>query len=102
METVVRGLTYKSYLAYLEMINIGCTFWAHLQNLEKVFQRFQGAHGSFSKKYGTCVTLCARRNNYGPQETEGCMEVANPKEKAWNKELPGPMYLLQVVCLWLR
>jgi hypothetical protein len=44
METVVRGLTYELFLVYHDMIMNGCTFWKHMQNLEKVFQGFQGAH----------------------------------------------------------
>jgi hypothetical protein len=44
METVVKGLTYKLCLLCLDMVMNGCTFWEQLQNLEKVFQRYQGTH----------------------------------------------------------
>jgi hypothetical protein len=44
METVLRGLTYKSCLLYLDIIIvIGHTFQEHLLNLWKVFQWFQEA-----------------------------------------------------------
>jgi hypothetical protein len=44
METVLRGLTYDSYLVYLDdVIVIGCTLQEHLFNLRKVFQRFREA-----------------------------------------------------------
>lgn len=39
LETVLRGLTYKSCLMYRnDMIVTGCTFQEHLLNLRKVFQ----------------------------------------------------------------
>jgi hypothetical protein len=42
METVLRGLTYDSYLMYLTgVIVIGHTFQEHLLNLRKVFEWLQ-------------------------------------------------------------
>jgi hypothetical protein len=42
METVLRGLTYDSYLVYLDdVIVIGRSFHENLTNLRKVFQRFR-------------------------------------------------------------
>jgi hypothetical protein len=44
METILRGLTNKSCLVYLdEVIVISRTFQKHLLNLLRVFQRFQEA-----------------------------------------------------------
>jgi hypothetical protein len=44
IEKVLRGLTYDSYLVYLDdVIVIGRTFQEHLLNLHKVFQRFREA-----------------------------------------------------------
>jgi hypothetical protein len=41
METVLRGLTYKSCLMYLDDVTvIGHTFQEHLLNFQKVFERF--------------------------------------------------------------
>jgi hypothetical protein len=42
METVLRGLSYDSYLVYLDgMIVNGRTFREHLLNFRKVFERFR-------------------------------------------------------------
>jgi hypothetical protein len=40
METILRGLTYKSCLMYLDVIMIDRAFQEHLLNLQKVFQWF--------------------------------------------------------------
>jgi hypothetical protein len=43
METVLRGVTYESYLVYLDVMVFRRTFQEHLLNLRKVFQRFREA-----------------------------------------------------------
>jgi hypothetical protein len=44
METVLRGITYKLCLVYMDdMIVIGLTFQEHQLNLRKVFQLFREA-----------------------------------------------------------
>ena len=45
MESVLRGLTYKACLVYLDdVIVIGCMLQEQLDNLRKVFQRLREAH----------------------------------------------------------
>jgi hypothetical protein len=44
----------------------------------------------------------ARRNNNGRREDESHKEMANPEEQSRSKELPGSLYLVQTVYLWLR
>jgi hypothetical protein len=44
VKTVLTGLTYKTYLVYLDdVIMIGRTFQVHFINLRKAFQRFREA-----------------------------------------------------------
>jgi len=51
MESVLRGLTYKACLVYLDdVIVIGRTFQEQLDNLQKVFQRLREAHLKLNPK----------------------------------------------------
>jgi hypothetical protein len=56
METVLRGLTYDSYIVYLDdMIVIGRTFQEHILNLRRVFERLREARLKLNS--GKCQLL---------------------------------------------
>lgn len=106
METVLRGITYKLYLVYMDdMIVIGLMFQEHLLNLRKMFQLFREA----------CLKLSLEKSQLFQKEVWYLGHIVSPKGittdpeklrdvREWltpmnkqNKELPGPFHLLQTI-----
>jgi hypothetical protein len=91
METILRGLTYKSCLVYLDdVIVIGRMFQDHLLNLWKVFQRLREARLKLNPEKCQLFqkevqylghTVSPERIITNPEKLQAVWEWPTPKKK---------------------
>nr|WPV71156.1 MAG: replicase [Ips erranti-like virus 3] len=91
METVLRGLTWKTCLVYLDdIIIMGKTFEEHLQNVEEIFKKFRGANLKLNPKKCSFFqeeveylghVISSKGVKTDPKKTEAVKNWPVPKDK---------------------